>query len=380
MTKKTIAVVGAGLSGLSCCFMLVNLLKDVPNIECNIVCLEGRHRVGGRMFTKNSVDLGAAWCWPTTDKQLVELSKFLDVVLEQQQSIGTALLHSSSGTVPYGNNIGPAGSGSWRFSGGAGSLAQKLAAHLQNSGVDILTNNFVCGIKQIGGFGSSSPPSFVEIDVADSSTKSTTSTITADCVVLALPPNLIVPNISFTPDLSSIQKSLMLRIPTWMANAGKVAFTYPSAFWKEKGLNGCVFCQDGPLTQIWDNSAPANSPQGTLTGFLFDENLKYLESEDTIFSSPIMHQLVSCFGNEALRPIRVVWKSWAADILTAKSTSDVFEDVADFGHYDAVAPHGLVLFAGTETAPNEHGHMNGAVVAGYRAAREALKLLTCYNS
>ncbi|MEO0901575.1 MAG: FAD-dependent oxidoreductase, partial [Bacteroidota bacterium] len=48
-------IVGAGLSGLTTAYHLMK------NGEEDFIILEARDRVGGRIFTKEGVDLGATW-------------------------------------------------------------------------------------------------------------------------------------------------------------------------------------------------------------------------------------------------------------------------------------------------------------------------------
>jgi monoamine oxidase len=166
----------------------------------------------------------------------------------------------------------------------------------------------------------------------------------------------------------------------------QVAFIYDKPFWKEKGLSGTAFSRGGPMAQIWD----ASSEEGTsrkryaLSSFVFDDDLKYLEggdeSEAHIRDSPIMKELIEIFGKEAANPTRIVWKSWQIDPYTsveAKQPNQLssYQREVPFGHPLVPQSEKGIIFSGTETALNENGHMNGAVLAGIRAADEATKYL-----
>ena len=157
-----------------------------------------------------------------------------------------------------------------------------------------------------------------------------------------------------------------------MSNSGKVALHYPSKFWLERGCNGTVFSESGPLRQIWDNS---DREKPILCGFLFDQDLDRVQSEEDI-TRLVLPQLARIFGEPAARPTKISFKSWKNDPFT--HVEDPRLDTNMQVHYgDAVvsARHQLIVFGGTETAFGEHGHMNGAVVAGHRAAEETMQLL-----
>jgi monoamine oxidase len=162
----------------------------------------------------------------------------------------------------------------------------------------------------------------------------------------------------------------------------QVAFIYETSFWTEKGLSGTAFSRGGSLGQVWDaSSRPGGGtqpPRHALSSFVFGDDLKHLSDEGTIRASPIMEQLVSMFGEEAANPSRIVFKSWQSDpytqskqqLISASGGRDV-----PFGHPLVSGAVEGIVFSGTETALYENGHMNGAVIAGDRAAAEALALL-----
>ena len=97
-----------------------------------------------------------------------------------------------------------------------------------------------------------------------------------------------------------------------MSNSGKVALHYPSKFWLERGCNGTVFSESGPLRQIWDNS---DREKPILCGFLFDQDLDRVQSEEDI-TRLVLPQLARIFGEPAARPTKISFKSWKNDPFT----------------------------------------------------------------
>jgi len=205
----------------------------------------------------------------------------------------------------------------------------------------------------------------------------------ADYIIFAAPPQVISSTVIFSPPLPADKSQAMRGCATWMGECGKVCFTYPTRFWtmNEKGpLSGTVFSSTGPCDQIWDNSC-ASSNTAALCGFVFDDAaLDCLCDEDSV-RSKILPQFVDIFGDQAAQPLAVYFKSWRDDSLTNAPADAKCGPAVSFGHPLLRQPaHGSrVLWAGTETAAGEQGHMNGAVLAGYRAADELLALLSAHK-
>ena len=105
-----------------------------------------------------------------------------------------------------------------------------------------------------------------------------------------------------------------------------------------------------------------------------------MKDEETIRQA-ILPQLVTAFGRPAANPIRIIFKSWSHDCFTHVPVIDekvgrLADKKLPFGSLLVRQAHGeRVVFAGTETVPNENGHMNGAVLSGHRAASEAFSIL-----
>lgn len=85
-SRYRVGMLGAGIAGLACASELL-LQAERDNIDLEVVLLEGRSRVGGRLFTDEStfkcddgvtpfpVDLGASWIHGITHNPLAELAK-----------------------------------------------------------------------------------------------------------------------------------------------------------------------------------------------------------------------------------------------------------------------------------------------------------------
>jgi monoamine oxidase len=373
--SKSLIIIGAGLSGLVCAQKIIEAWNRKGSGNLSISIIDGRDRVGGRLLASTSgIDLGAAWSWPGHDVELQALASELGVKLEPQSSDGIALSQVPDGRVgKVGENIGPSGPGSTRFRGGAASIASKLQEVLQASG-GTTTFRLHTHITRIAIQEDTDRPVLVEGSQSGSDGTSPFSE-RADAAVIAMPPKLAATAITFSPALRADKHAAMAATPTWMENTGKAVFVFPDKFWAAAGLSGTAFSDRGPLRQVWDSSSPGLH---ALAGFVFDDDLEHLTSEPAARAA-LLPQLVALFGPRAAEPTRVEFKSWRHDPMTSAPGGRAGGRAAavPFGHPLVREAHGggRVVFAGTETAPGENGHLNGAVIAGARAAGEVLRVL-----
>lgn len=352
-------VIGAGLSGLTAAARLV---REHGLDKSRVLVVEGGDRIGGRLLQEHGLDLGAAWSWPSNDRALASLLGELGAVTMSQHVSGMSLGEGGRGPVQeVGRDQSPSGGGSVRIVGGAGSLPGKLE---MLAGVDVRVGSPVSGISVTAdGEG-------VDVAVGD-------ETLRAKAVVVAVPPRSVEAGIVFEPPLPEERRRAMAETATWMSNTGKVCLRFDKAnrFWTDKGLNGCFFSQRGPLRQVWDNS---DGDSAALCGFVFDDDLRHLESEEAFEASPIMAQLERAFGPEVHSHIGRSFQSWRehfpADAKAAERQRRTRE--TPYGHSVLRAVHqGRVFFASSETTPNENGHMEGAVLSGNRVAQEVAAML-----
>ena len=87
----------------------------------------------------------------------------------------------------------------------------------------------------------------------------------------------------------------------------------------------------------------------------------------------MLDQLARLFGPRASDPVQYMERDWSADPYTAE---DEHRHVAplDYGQPAFARPYlgGRLLWAGSETAAEGGGHMEGAIVSGERVARTLL--------
>lgn len=195
----------------------------------------------------------------------------------------------------------------------------------------------------------------------------------ANRVVVAVPPTL-AGRIDYAPALPAVRDQLTQRIP--MGTVIKVQCLYDEPFWRADGLAGQATSDTGPVKITFDNSPPGPDPEfGVLLGFMegsdgrvWGERSRAERREATIDC------LARYFGPRGRKVRQYVEKSWAAEPWT-RGCYGGFMTPGTWSDYGRALrrPVGRIHWAGTETAEEWNGYMDGAVRSGERAAHEVLR-------
>jgi monoamine oxidase len=182
-----------------------------------------------------------------------------------------------------------------------------------------------------------------------------------------LPPRLAAATIWFEPELSYDLAQAMLKIGTWMAGQAKFYALYDEPFWRRSSLSGEAFSQRGPISEFHDGSNGSGKPYG-LTGFLGVPAVQ--RSRPRRLAEAMLYQLAEVFGPPAARPTAFFYRDWARERFTATEY-----DQPPMREHPLYAPpagrtaiwDGALRFAGTETAEEQGGYLEGALSAAERA-------------
>jgi monoamine oxidase len=192
--------------------------------------------------------------------------------------------------------------------------------------------------------------------------------------IVAVPP-VMAGRITYDPALPALRDELSQRYP--MGATIKAHAFYERAFWREQGFSGeAVFTDAKPVSVTFDNSSFDDARPVLLSfvvgrqarevgGLSFDERRR-----------AILQALARAFGPQALEPVDYLEKDWSADEWTRGCPTGFMPPgvLTTFGPA-LREPVGRIHWAGTETATEWAGYMEGAVQSGERAAAEALNEL-----
>ena len=241
-----------------------------------------------------------------------------------------------------------------RVLGGTQQVSIKLAEQL---GEDVVLNSAVTRIEQ-----------------SDAGVKvfSREQVWEAKKVVVALPPTL-AGRLTYQPPLPGMRDQLTQRIPAGAVI--KIQVIYETPFWRKQGLTGQVASFEGPVKVVFDNSLPDDS-RGILLAFM-EANDGRQASEWSIEKreQKTIECLTKYFGAEAKTPIEYIEKNWIEEEYTRGCYGGHFTP----GVWTAYGKHlrqpiGHIHWAGTETATEWNGYMEGAVRSGERVAEEIISL------
>ncbi len=196
---------------------------------------------------------------------------------------------------------------------------------------------------------------------------------TAKRVIVAVPPTL-AGRIRYSPELPPKRDQLMQRVP--MGTVTKCMAVYDKPFWRDDGLSGMATSDTGPVKLTYDNSPPDGKP-GVLLGFIEGQSARdRLKSSQADRRKAVLGSFERYFGAKAKNAKSYFDKSWAADPWTRGCYVGYYPTGVLTGYREAIsAPVGAIHWAGTETASEWNGYMDGALQSGERAAKEALAKL-----
>jgi monoamine oxidase len=436
-----VAVVGAGLSGLSAA-------RELRRRGASVVVLEARDRAGGKMHTVTvdgcAVDLGAHWVGPT-QRRVLALAGELGIGIEKQYLDGKHLFtlggerHEFTGLIPFVSPFGVAESAlavarielrrrmvradqPWR-SRGAARLDSFTLAHWMRGlrsasaratfeltartvfgaepselsflyflwyaqcagGLPALTDfeggaqdaHLDGGAQQVcdrlaAELGDAvvldAPVSSIASDARGVVVKSGRRSVFARGVVVALSP-VLAAQIEFEPALPPPREALAQRMP--MGAYMKGVATYERAWWRERGLSGLALADRGPVQMVVDASPPGGAP-GVLVGFVTGAPARELGAlAPGERRRPVLEAMAAALAPEAARPQSYVDFNWLEQRWSRGGPVGLMGPGTLTGLGSVLAePSGPVHWAGTDTATEWNGYMEGAIQAGERAARE----------
>jgi monoamine oxidase len=339
-----VIVVGAGVSGLAA--------ADQLGSELHVIVLEASRRVGGRLRSVDGLDLGASWFWPG-EHRVATLVDELKIPTHPQHLPGDALYDTSDGVVRLDGN--PIDVTSSRFSNGADDLTDALHRRFaQRTGSALLLDSHVHTVEWSE---ARDRPLVVTATVAGVARE-----VSADHVVIAVPPALAASTIEFKPSLPDEIADLAMRTPVWMGTTTKTVARYSSPFWRDDGLSGSAVSQLGPLHEIHDLSGPGGQP-AALFGFA-----PTTARSGAVDETAVLAQLVRLFGPPAADPLDLHLADWRREPLT---TPVGVADLTDYSTYGDPRFHrpsfgGRLHWSSTETSAVAPGHIEGALAAAER--------------
>lgn len=200
--------------------------------------------------------------------------------------------------------------------------------------------------------------------------RTATGTVRARHAVVAVSPAL-AGRWHWGRHLSADRDALAQRMP--MGAYMKVAVAYERPWWREDSLSGIAYADTGPLQMVVDATTDGE-PGGMLACFITGRAVeRYARLDLLTRKAAVRGTLVEMFGPRAARWTAYAECDWTAEPYSRGGPVGLMGP-GTLGRYGHVLrrPEGLVHWAGTDTATEWNGYMDGAIEAGERAAGEVL--------
>jgi monoamine oxidase len=236
--------------------------------------------------------------------------------------------------------------------GGAGSIAQRIAAELGDA---VRLNAPARSITQ--------RTDRVEVACDD-------FTVSAAYAVVTAPPALQL-EIAFDPELPDDRAAL------YRGSIGgpetKTLIVYDEPFWRAAGFSGQT-SEPGSVAETTLDASPASGTPGVIASFTFGSVAARVDTMDPAERrQAVLNALAVRLGRRALTPVGFIETAWIHEKWT-RGCSFAHLQPGILTKYGPVIrePFGRVHWAGTETSTISHGAIDGAVRSGERAATEIL--------
>lgn len=241
-----------------------------------------------------------------------------------------------------------------RIPGGMQRLVERLAQQLRPQ---INTDTPVLAIRQ---------------DEESVSAYSRGSSFRARYAIVATPPT-VAAQIYHEPALPPHRDALNQRVIMGRAITAVLCYDYP--FWRENKQSGFMLSNGGPACMVHDVS-PTTSSEGALACLIVGDNASHWGAQPRGERlKTLVAQLTTWFGDETMAYRGMIERDWNGERWSRGTVGFMPPGSAGFIHA-LNTPVGRLHWAGSETASDWTGSIEGAVEAGERTAAEVISQLS----
>jgi monoamine oxidase len=194
--------------------------------------------------------------------------------------------------------------------------------------------------------------------------------VQAQHVIVSVPP-VLAGRIAYEPALPTRHDQLLQNMPA--GSVIKINVVYDEPWWRADGLSGQVAGDRSPIKFTFDNTPPSGRP-GVIVCFLEGGAARVFGRLDAAERRrAVLASLSGYLGPRAAQPVDYVEQDWSAEEWT-RGCYGAHMPPGALTQFGPVLrePVGRIHWAGTETATEWSGYMDGALTSGERAAAEVL--------
>jgi monoamine oxidase len=192
--------------------------------------------------------------------------------------------------------------------------------------------------------------------------------VAAKRCIVAIPPAL-ADGIIYSPALGGRRAQLTQRMP--MGSVIKTIAVYDAPFWRDAGMSGEIISRVGPVALGFDDSAHDGGMHALVGFILGDQARRWTRRASDERRRAVLGSFARCFGPAALAPLEFREQDWLVEEFSRGCYVGFCPPGVLTSLGDALrTPSGRIHWAGTETATEWCGYLEGAIQAGARAAHE----------
>lgn len=192
----------------------------------------------------------------------------------------------------------------------------------------------------------------------------------AQRVIVALAPTL-AGRINYAPALPADRDMLTQSMP--MGAYSKAVLVYGTPWWRAHGLSGIATANCGPIQMCVDDS-PNDEGPGVLIAFITGDAARQMARlPQDQRRAQILAAAAALFGEQVHACSAFEYLNWIEEPYSRGATTGVMPPGVLSAYGQALRrPCGAIHWAGTETATEHTGYLDGAIQAGERAASEVV--------
>ncbi|MCE5289297.1 MAG: FAD-dependent oxidoreductase [Nocardiaceae bacterium] len=209
--------------------------------------------------------------------------------------------------------------------------------------------------------------SAIRHDANGATLETSTGTIHASRVIVTVPPPMAA-RIDFNPPLPAAR--VHIEQGTYMGSVYKAIAVYDRPFWRERRREAELILLDKPARASFDTSPP-DGPGHLCLLIAGPEarDLDTLSPEER--QAVVLGPLASRLGSDIMRPASFHEKAWHLDEHAGGGYCTIPVPGMKVGYFPIECePVGRLHWAGTETSSEHAGYIEGAIESGQRVARE----------
>ncbi|KAL4926788.1 flavin monoamine oxidase family protein [Aspergillus undulatus] len=196
-------------------------------------------------------------------------------------------------------------------------------------------------------------------------------------VIMTIPTPLYR-TVTFQPELP--RAKAVLSESTKFGYYAKTILIFPSPWWRNAGLSGCLDSETGPISLARDTASPEEGQYSITCFHVADAGRAWSKLTASERREAVLEQYRTMFSavvKDVPEPTQIFEKEWAKDTLAPGAGVPVMMPGVLTGDAGRAMrdPVGHIHFIGTETALVFKGFMEGAVRSGIRGGQEVIAAL-----